>query len=123
MRWSGPGEVRFVCTDRQTHASREIGIVTRFSDEDEMVILPTDRAALMSSRQGAGGTVVTRHARTTEGRGEELSDVMWDMRCPTCRRHVQWKDDRMVAVVDALLQASDSPRVVVDLSALPANLV
>src|SRR5690349_8956230 len=94
------GTLRFICTDRGTHPTREIGVLTRFDDDDEMVILSTDRLMYQEGRLGAAGDVVTRATVTTEGRGEALADVLWVFHCPTCRLHIQWRDDRAVRIVD-----------------------
>lgn len=118
---SRAGEVRFLCTDKGTHPSRELGVIGRYADDDEMVILPTDRMGLVSHRKGHMGTVTNRASRTTEGRGATLGDVLWLLSCPSCDLNVEWRDDRAVAIVDDILAGIPGPRVTVDLSALPAR--
>lgn len=114
-------QVRLICTDKGTHPTRELGVIHRNADNDEMTLLPTDRAQPVVERAGRAGTVVNRAMTTSEGRGIELSDLLWSVRCPTCSLHVEWKDDRAVSVVDEILSGIAGARVTVDLSALPAR--
>lgn len=116
------GEVRFICTDKRTHPSREIGIAHRYADDDEMVILPTDRAGLVSERRNRAGRVTkSRTSRTTEGRARSLGDQLWILDCASCPLHIEWRNDRAVAILDEILSAIPGSRVTVDLSALPAR--
>ena len=123
---AAPREIRFICTDGGQHPSREVGVVRRLSDDDPTIYLPTDRMSFVQARESRSRsrTVEPRGMHTTEGRGVELSDVMWHLKCPTCRLHIEWKDDRAVEIIDKLLATFGCGPAcpVVDLSALPATL-
>jgi len=106
-----PQYVRFVCTREGTHKRRVVGTVIRFPDDDT-IVLHTDRTAHF----GLG-------ISTDEGRGDELSDVMWHLRCNVCRMHLERKDLAFTVLIDSLLSPFPNRGTVeVDLSRLPAML-
>lgn len=116
--------VRFTCTDSGHHPSREVGLLTRYYDDD--VAVPGDALQPMSSRLAKGKRdrpgergVVAKGRITHEGRGILLGDAHIELRCPTCNRCLQWRIMRAINIVDTLVQAR---RFRVDISALPANL-
>lgn len=131
MKAADPGapvvarKVRFVCTDGATHATREIGLLTRYYDDE--VALPGDALQPASARvrrgkrdeSGRTPTVKSKARLTHEGRGILLSDAHIELTCPTCKACIQWRIMRAIKIVDTLVA---SGRFVVDVSALPANL-
>lgn len=111
-------EIRFVCTDRATHPSREIGVLTRHGDDDDGVLAPTDKVSAWSNNPSTGRAKM-REPLSHKGKGIIFDDVTWRFRCPTCRREVQWRLGRTIATLDTLIEAGVNH---VDISALPANL-
>lgn len=120
-------KVRFICTDGATHATREIGVLTRYYDDE--VATPGDALQAMRSRLGKGKrdrivnpaatSVVAKHRVSHQGRGILLGDAQIKLTCPTCKSCIQWRIVRAIKIVDTLVE---SGRFVVDVSALPANL-
>lgn len=112
-----PRQVRFRCTDRGAHPSREIAVLTRFYTD---VYTPSDALQAQQTRTARGRTqpVRAKAPLTSTGRGVTFSDQLFTFRCPTCHLTVQWKVDRAIRIVDDLIAAR---RAVIDLSALPAN--
>ncbi len=129
MVWQGSNDdgtehlmhyVRFICTDKGTHPSREIGVLVRYSDDDETVIAPTDKLAARSNtwRNGRASARV-KAPLSHEGKGIIFDDVTWRFRCPTCRREIQWRLGRAIEAVDALIASGAS---LLDISRLPARM-
>lgn len=113
------GEVRIVCTDRNTHASREVALVIRAAPGDSAMRAGGPLTLVSERSPGRGRSVVTRRAeiRRSDGR-----PALWCLPCPTCGRDVQLREPRVLAIVDALLADTPTTNVTFDLSALPANL-
>lgn len=126
--------VRVVCTDRDTHPSRELAVLRRrdeIPEIQESVLrqfeeagLGKEEAAMLyeweqadsigrrSSRRGGYVRLATVAEFSERG-------PLWRFRCPTCRRDVPMRGDRLLRLLDGLLAAG---RVSVDLSYLGANL-
>lgn len=129
MSWRGQNEdgstfvehdIRLICTDKGTHPSREIGVLTRHSDDDDDVVAPTDKLSWRSNawRNGRASARV-KDRLSHEGKGVIFDDVTWRLRCPTCRREIQWRLGRAIEIVDTLVDSGVS---LLDVSRLPATL-
>lgn len=135
---SGQG-LRVVCTDRDTHPSRELATILRTSDDPEFLdaLLREDLTAdeaqwvhdngLMvyverSARRG-GSVRPTRveHGFTMDADPEQINGrgVLWRFQCPTCKRDVPMREHTLRRLVDGVIAAG---HVVVDISRLPATL-
>ncbi len=104
-------DVRFICTDRDQHPSREILIVSR----DEQ----TGELSQTRSGQGASGRTVHRPDALGDP-GPAKGRHQWDFpRCKTCGRAPDLSAEAMRLLVDGLLERFDTPRVTWDASHLP----
>jgi hypothetical protein len=130
----GPDQLRIICTDQGTHPSRELALIWHHGEDPELLaglladdqlseaeartVYNWDRTSYLAQRRAArGGYVhggVVDVGDESDGRGP-----LWRFRCPTCRRDVQLRDDKMRRLVEGLLAAG---RVSVDISQLPASL-
>lgn len=134
---SRAGWVRVVCTDKGTHPSRELALLldrgTAYDPEWQTALfadpaLTADEAAWLVEHEQIDATGERTAARGGVVRCGSVEDAAsedhdkWRMKCPTCRRDVQLRDENMRRLVAGALASTDRPRVVVDLSLLPATL-
>jgi hypothetical protein len=138
MTMPGDRQLRIVCTDRGTHPSRELAVIhhtrqTRrspeqlrealdanyggFSMQGQVAFLYTSddliyRVGFRPARRG-GALMCGEIIDSTDGR-------RWRFRCPTCRRDVPMRQERLLRLVRQLIEAG---RVSVDLSAVAASLL
>ena len=106
-------EIRFRCTDKDTHPSRELDRV-RLSPDTELSA--TERLGPFTMREGkrSAGRV-----RLREDPILEKGVNMYRFACPTCRRDLQVKYENLIDMMDRLHAAGVSA---VDISKLPATL-
>jgi hypothetical protein len=146
---SAAGQVRVVCTDKGTHGSRELALLTleEEGDEPELLAALIDRGVdpkiarvvyeremhnrLSYVSEGFRRRDKGRHpggdqAKRTDVRAVPDEDTgkmpRWRFRCPTCRRDVQMRNETALLVVEGLLSVpghADTPSL--DVSLLPAN--
>jgi len=99
--------VRFICTDRGTHPSREIAIVARDEQDGSL------------SSVGAGQTVGDRVVRRRDVLRGRPGRAFWELpRCPTCGRSPRVGSDAMRSLVYGVLATSDAEHVPFDASYL-----
>lgn len=126
-------EIRFICTDKGTHPSRELLIIGRLVDGGKEHRAYLDRIARGRKppyEWGAHPLYAPSH-REGKRRGEDDWAVwnggsqndgsnpdVWRMRCPTCRRDVQPKTATLVPIMDTLHEARMSSG---DISILPVK--
>jgi hypothetical protein len=101
-------DVRFICTDRGQHPSREIAIVGRDVE--------TGGLHAVGTGQTIGPRVVRREGALTR----EAGHARWELpRCPSCGRAPRLSSDRMAALVTGVLaQEPGRQQVTFDASAL-----
>lgn len=124
------GQVRIVCTDRGTHASREIALLVHHGDDRELLdalqadpvlagepaeqVYRHDRLSYYQTRQARRGGSV--HGGAVDAEVDDLDHATWRFRCPTCPRNVPAQADRLLRLVERLLDERVST---VDLTHLP----
>lgn len=142
-------EIRVICTDRDTHPNREVGLLTvmigdydpeyrkrleadeELSAEQARFLYDEQRVQYIRDREARRGGRVEGVRVNFSGRrnNAEINDPnyadpddlyargsLWRFVCPTCRRDVVMRGDRIRKLVDGLIHAG---RVSVDLSYLP----
>lgn len=104
-------DVRFVCTDKKTHPSREIVIVSRDEETGEL-------SQTVGGANASGRTVNRPHAVRTEAVDGQKPPA-WDLpACPTCHRAPDLSSEGMCALVEGILAENSGRRVTWDMSYL-----
>ena len=125
-------KLRVICTDRLTHPTRELAVIWHHGDDIELLdallaaddltedeahaVYEQDRMTYFEQRRSARGGTVAGQACTVTDDGNARGPL-WTFDCPTCRRHVPLRDDRLRPLVESLLAAG---RVAFDISAMPS---
>lgn len=131
-------QVRVVCTDKGTHASRELDVLTLTDDPELLEVLLEGAAAgeyseaearaqyeyeringtttRSSKRKGANAAVVARRVSLER---DALTGSLYRFVCPTCRRDVPLSQEKLAVILEHYAHAG---RVSFDISLLPANL-
>lgn len=125
-------EIRFRCTDRDSHPSRELLIIGRFVDGGKEhrsylariatgrkppyewgkhpLYVPSHREG---KRPGDDGWAVWNGNNAADG-----GPGLWRLVCPTCNRDTQWRSENLVQIMDTLHAAGVST---VNISKLPVK--
>lgn len=138
-------EIRVICTDRQQHASREVGHLAFDDREDPDLraafesdpdldaaevewLLANERIRYRMERASHRGDRV--HLSNPEQlvgdpNADELQHVgvVWRFHCKTCKRNVRLGDLKLIRVLDGLTKGRGNTRPIsLDVSLLPARL-
>lgn len=122
MSGKGPAfSVRFVCTDKGRHPSRELAEIFRRQEDPELLAALIANHGETAARQVYEADMIgASHARRDrrgsrpafkvyESTGETRSlEMRWRLRCPTCRLDLQLSGPRMREIIGRLRYAGVS---------------
>lgn len=102
-------EVRFICTDRRNHPSREILLVSRDIETGELAQIGTSQGSHRNTYR-----LTSALAETPEG---TIGRADWNFPpCPTCGRSPRRSSENMRDLVEGILSTSNASPVSFDAS-------
>ncbi len=122
------GHVRLVCTDRGTHPSRELAIMSHRGDDPELLEALLESPEFTEAeartvyewdalgygdwlrkrdRKGAAPVGPRRKITDPQARADEESGPRWRFPCPTCRRDIQMTHGTALKLVEGALNLGE----------------